>query len=104
MKILKKSVNLGLALGIVWGAYIFTLGLIATIWHYGVELVQLTSSMYLGYQATITGSILGGLWGFVDGFIFGFLVCLIYKSLNKCCCKGTCDICSKCGCKNCQCK
>lgn len=104
MKILAKAVSLGLAVGITWGLYIFVLGLYATYFHHGVELVQLISSLYVGYQATWVGSLLGGLYGLVDGFIFGFFVGFFYKLFRKC---GKCGICCpKCGCtaEKCKCK
>lgn len=102
MKILKKAVNLGLAVGIVWGVYVLSLGLVAANWHEGLEIVQLSSTLYWGYGPTLGGALLGGLWGFVDGFVFGFFVGLLYKLFNKCC--KVFSTCSKCGHEKCQCK
>lgn len=71
--------SLGLATGTVFGVAMFLLGLLAWQISYGAEAVTLLSSFYVGYEATLVGSLLGGVWGFVDGFIGGFAVAWLYN-------------------------
>ena len=104
MRTVCKGINLGLAIGIVWGFSVLLTGLVAMHFHYGVELVRLMGTIYIGYKATVVGSLIGGLYGLVDGFIFGFLVGAIYHLLSKfhkyC---SYCCACKTCGNVKCEC-
>jgi hypothetical protein len=75
----------GLALGIVWGVGVFLMGISAMFSGWGIDLVKLTGTTYLGYQPTWIGSLIGGLWGFVDAFIGGVIFAAIYNALGHCC-------------------
>ena len=77
-----KMKSLAFSLGISWGIGMLFLGWVA-IFDWGVDLVDVMSSLYIGYSATFLGGIIGGLWGFVDGAIFGILIAFFY---NMCCC------------------
>ena len=50
---------------------------------YGKTVISIMSSVYLGYDATIPGLLIGAIWGFVDGYIFGFLIALFYNVALK---------------------
>lgn len=85
--------SFGLALGIVWGVSIFVIGLIAMTTDWGGGFVETMHTVYIGYEPTILGSIIGGIWGFVDLFIGGMIIAAIYNGF-LCCCrrnKGMCD-------------
>lgn len=83
--------SLGMAFGITWGFGVLLLGVLAWKFKYGILLLNLLSSMYLGYAATPKGILIGTLWALLDGFICGVFVAWIY------------NLCSKsCRCKNCQ--
>ncbi len=69
---------LGLAIGVVWGLATFITGLCAMI-GMGEMMVSTMGSMYLGFNATFWGSVVGAIWGFIDGFIGGFLVAFFYN-------------------------
>lgn len=73
----------GLACGIVWGAAMLLLGLlnIFCTWGSGIEAVMAT--LYLGYRATLLGSIIGGIWGFVDGGVGGLIFAWMYNKFAK---------------------
>ena len=64
----------GLAFGIVWGICTLGLGLMALIVDWGTGLVNALGTLYLGYQPTFFGSLIGGLWGFVDAFVGGIII------------------------------
>ncbi|WED42845.1 bacteriophage holin [Legionella cardiaca] len=78
-------VSLGLSLGILWGVFVLIIGLIATYNAYGKPFVAAMGGLYIGYQPTILGSLIGGLIAFIDFFIFGFLIAWLYN-LFACCC------------------
>lgn len=69
-----------LAFGTVWGLGMVILALFA-MFHgtYGNTIIGITSSVYLGYDNTIPGAIIGGIWGFVDGGIGGYVFAWLYN-------------------------
>lgn len=79
--------RLGFTLGLIWGVSAMALGLSAHWFNYGSEIVHLLGTVYIGYKATVLGSIFGLVWGFVDCFVFGFLIGIIYNATLK---KGKC--------------
>jgi len=72
--------KLGVAAGLTWGIGCLLLGLLA-MKGYGSPLVAAIGSIYIGYAATLTGSIVGAAWGFVDGFIGGAIFAWIYNKI-----------------------
>lgn len=82
-------VPLGLTVGILWGLGVLITGLIAA-WHgsWGVDFVTAVGSVYVGYENTVMGSLIGGFWGLIDGFIGGVVFAWLYNkfaSCKKCC-------------------
>jgi len=73
----------GLATGIVWGGGVMLLGLAASFSGNGNEIVQFLGVYYLGYQATVIGSLIGCLWGFVDMGICGLLIAWLYNKFAR---------------------
>jgi len=73
----------GLTLGIVWGAAMFILGLMVMLFDWGAAWLTLMSSLYIGYKATLLGSIIGGAWGFIDAGIGGLVIAWLYNKLQK---------------------
>ena len=69
-----------LAGGIYWGLGFFFLGIMG---HYGwgTKVVDVLSSVYIGYSTTFIGAIIGGIWGFVDALIAGALFAWLYNRL-----------------------
>ena len=74
---------LGLTLGIVWGIGIMFLGLTSTFWNWGLGFVTLMGSVYIGYNSTLGGTLIGTIWGFCDGTIGGMLIAWFYNKLNR---------------------
>jgi hypothetical protein len=77
-----QPVALGIAIGVVWAAYIFIAGITA-MFGWGNAFVDLMASCYIGYSASILGAIIGGIWALVDGFIGGFCIGWLYNRLAK---------------------
>ena len=74
---------LGLTLGIVWGAALLIMGIVGMFFSYGSGFVKTLGSIYVGYQATILGSLIGAIWGFIDAGIGGVLIAWLYNKLAK---------------------
>lgn len=59
-----------LAGGLLWGVAVLLVGLAALyVDGWGMAIVDLLDSIYVGYEATVVGSLVGGIWAFIDGFI-----------------------------------
>ena len=74
-------ISFGLAVGISWALGVFLLGLAAGLFDWGVPVVAILSSLYIGYSPSFVGSIAGAVWGFVDGVVFGVLIAWLYNKL-----------------------
>jgi hypothetical protein len=51
----------------------------AAFFGWGMLVVQVLSSLYIGYGPTFVGTIAGAVWAFVDGFVAGVLIAWLYK-------------------------
>lgn len=72
----------GLSVGILTALGIFALGVFAMN-GYAEPFVTLISSGYIGYDATLVGSLIGAVWGFFDGLIGGWILAALYNKLSK---------------------
>lgn len=77
----------GGAAGITWGLGVLIMGILAAQYQYGKPFVDFMSTMYLGYGATLKGSLIGAGWAVVDGFVSVFIFAWIYNLLLLGCCK-----------------
>ncbi len=46
----------------------------ASIFGLGTSLVNIISSVYVGFAPTVLGGIVGAVWGFIDGAIGGIVI------------------------------
>ncbi|MDP8216603.1 MAG: bacteriophage holin [Candidatus Kaelpia imicola] len=74
---------LGLSLGIIWAVAAFIMGILAMTFGYGGIFVKALGSLYIGYEATLKGSIIGAIWGFIDAGICGIIIAWLYNKLAK---------------------
>ena len=79
-----NAVRVGLALGKVTSIYMILLALFSKIFGWGSVVLRLIGSMYVGYDTSLKGIIVGAVWGFIDAFIAGWLFALIYNHLGRC--------------------
>lgn len=75
--------GLGLSIGVLWGIYLFILGLASTAginlpW-FNAGIIQQLAVVYKGFSASIGGSFLGLIYGFVCGFVGGALTAWLYN-------------------------
>lgn len=84
--------NFAMALGIVWGLSMFLCALLSMTNGMAMPIVEVFSSIYLGFEPSFLGALMGLFWGFIDGFVFGGLLAFFY---NYCSCKCPCTYCKK---------
>ena len=77
-----QPVPLGVAVGILWAAYVFIVGLTA-IGGWGGGIVAALGTLYIGYGPSFLGAIIGAIWAFVDGLVAGVIVAWLYNMLAK---------------------
>jgi len=58
-----------LTAGVIWALGVLLVGLGAAYTGYALPMVELIASAYLGYEASLSGAVIGGIWGFFDAFI-----------------------------------
>jgi len=73
---------LTLALGFSWAICVLFAGW-AAIFGWGAGFVEIMSSMYIGYEASFIGGLVGAVWGFVDGAIAGLLISFLYNFFSS---------------------
>ncbi len=76
-------ISFGLAAGIVWSLFVFVVGIAATLFEWGILVVKVLSSLYIGYMPSFVGSIAGAVWAFVDGFVAGALLAWLYNKFLR---------------------
>ena len=76
---------LAIALGLLWGGYVFILGLLITLFPnlrtfwISPEFLNILSTLYHGYAPTFIGSLWGLLWGTLCGAIGGLLIAWLHN-------------------------
>jgi len=77
-----KPVPLGIAMGVLSAVYVFLAGIFA-MFDWGVAMVEMIGSFYIGYGPSILGAIIGAIWAFVDGLVAGVVVAWIYNMVAQ---------------------
>lgn len=80
--------SFGLAFGITWAFGMFGLGLSAWLFGWGTNMVSVIGEMYIGFEPTLLGSLIGAGWGFVALFITGVIIAWIYNFCAEHCGKA----------------
>jgi len=76
--------KVGLSVGITFALAVFILGLAPVFFSdWGMFWVNALSTVYLGYNASFVGAIIGAVWAFFDGFIGGLIFAIIYNWVDK---------------------
>lgn len=74
-----RVVPLAVAVGVTWALGILLLGWTGSF-GWGTGIVDVMSSLYIGYGPSFVGGIIGGIWALVDGAICGAVIALIYNA------------------------
>ncbi len=81
MKLNKRA--FALSTGIILGIAILVITLVFLIFnHEGIQLAKL-HKLFIGYQVTWGGALLGLLWGFIYGVIGGWIFAWLYNKLES---------------------
>jgi len=75
--------NFGLAGGIFWGVSLFLLTIISVFTGFAGDVLVLLKGVYIGYDITLLGSVIGLIYAFLDGFIGCYIFIWIYNKLEK---------------------
>lgn len=68
--------------GLVWAISVLLAGWFS-IFGWGNAFVLVMKSIYIGYDPTFVGGIIGGIWAFFDGAIAGLLFSFFYNLIAK---------------------
>ena len=71
-----------LATGVIWGLALFVITLAAALRGNGEHISHL-AGIYIGYQVSFVGSLIGLVYGFLTGLIAGALFSLVYNGATK---------------------
>ena len=74
-------VSMALDFGIACAVYAFFIGAMAWLFNWGTSIIEIVSSLYIGYSATFIGAVIGAIWAFIDGFIGGLIISWLYNKL-----------------------
>ncbi len=74
---------LGISCGAVWGLSLVIMAIINMVSGWGWSFMYFMGKVYVGYNATVPGCIVGFLWGFVDAGIGGVAIAWVYNKLVK---------------------
>ena len=75
------AVKFGIAFGIIYAAVFFLYGMVAALFGWGGEFIEMIGKFYIGFGASFLGALAGAAWGLVIGFVFFWLAGLIYNRL-----------------------
>jgi len=81
LKVEKLSVRgLAVGLGVFWAVCMLFIGW-ASMFGWGVRFVEMMASVYIGFEPTFLGGIIGAIWGFIDGAIGGAIIAIVYNAV-----------------------
>ena len=74
-----RPLGFGMSIGILWGLSVVIISLLSIYFSYGTAVVTFLTTVYLGYELTLVGVLIGTGWAFLDGFVGGFLLAAVYN-------------------------
>ena len=72
-------ISFGLALGITAAVVVFLIGVTTALFGWGILVVQVLSTLLIGYEPNFVGAVAGAVWAFVDGFVAGMFMAWLYN-------------------------
>ena len=72
-------ISFGLAFGVTCGIFAIFLGIMSTLFEWGIPLTIILSSLFIGFGPSFVGVVAGAVWAFVFGFIVGMLIAWLYN-------------------------
>jgi hypothetical protein len=71
----------GKAIGLLWAGAVVILG-VTVRQGWGDEWRNLLSDVYLGYDSTINGLVVGSHWAFAEAFVGGYTLAWLYNRIR----------------------
>lgn len=71
---------LAVGLGVTWASGMLFVGW-ASMFGWGTKIVEVMSSLYIGFGPSVQGGIIGAIWGFFDGAIGGAIIACVYNAV-----------------------
>ena len=79
----KLSVKgLAVGLGTSWAIYMLFAGWVS-IFGWCTKFVEVMSLVYIWFNSSFLGGIIGAIWGFIDGAIGGLVIAIVYNAVTK---------------------
>jgi hypothetical protein len=72
---------LGVAMGLLWSGAIVVLGITARV-GWGDDWRELLADVYLGYDSTSKGLVVGSFWAFADAFVGAYTLAWLYNRIR----------------------
>ncbi len=72
-----------LSAGIFWSVSVFLMGILAMSCSWAGKFVAALGIFYVGYSATVLGSVIGTIWAFLDAAIGCAIFAWLYNKLAK---------------------
>ena len=76
------TIRFGFAGGILTGLLCFVLTLIASVTGFGLDALNILKSIFIGYEISAFGSLIGAVYGFMAGFAQLFFLAFVYNLLG----------------------
>jgi hypothetical protein len=73
---------MALGFGLTWAVAVLSIGWTSTF-GWGTRIVEVLSSLYVGYAPGFLGGTIGALWALVDGAIGGAIFALVYNAVVR---------------------
>lgn len=74
--------GLALSCGILWALAMLFMGLMGLYYGYGLEFLKVMESVYVGFELSLMGVVIGTVWGFIDGIVGGAIFAWVYNKLR----------------------
>jgi hypothetical protein len=81
-----KPCSLGAAFAIVSVLFLLFLSFLGLVCGVGIPVLGILASLYVGFNLTVVGIIIGVCWALVVGFIEGVILAWLYNFFAGCCC------------------
>jgi len=70
---------MGLSIGIIWSLSFVSFCILNIYFGYGAGVISALSALYIGFDLTPVGVLIGMVWAFLDAFLGGLILAFIYN-------------------------
>lgn len=80
-----KPCSLGAAFAVLWALSLLFLSFLGLVCGVGIPILGILASLYIGFNLTSLGILIGVCWALVDGFVGGVILAWLYNCFAGCC-------------------